>query len=94
MSQHSPGGKRWRHWPDPDLLRRGAPHPHLEQRVFAKCIGIIRVFIAAGDLIDALRHQIGQSVANVGRMTLIIKSFRHLMGQLNLPVYSTEDQRT
>ena len=34
-----------------------------------------------------------QLVANVVRMTLIIKSFRHLMGQLNLPVYSTEDQR-
>ena len=50
--------------------------------------------IAAGDLINALRHQVGQRVVNVGRMTLIIESVRHLMGKLNLPVYSTEDQRT
>ena len=53
---------------------RGKRHSHLEPRVFAKWIGIIGLFIAAGDWIDALRYQIDPSLVNVGRMRLILKA--------------------
>jgi hypothetical protein len=74
---------------------QGTPrYPQFEHRVMAEMIGVIRIGISRGDLINALGSQVPQWRVNRGLMPLSMDSGSEAFRQANLAVDTTEQERT
>src|SRR5215475_11397469 len=69
-------------------------YPQFAHRVMAEMIGVIRIGISRGDLINARGQQVPQGMGNVGLMSFVVDSGSEAFCQANLAVDTTEQERT
>jgi hypothetical protein len=60
----------------------------------AEMLGVIRIGISRGDLINALGQQVPQGMVNIGLVAFVVESGSEAFRQANLAVDTTEQERT
>ena len=76
------------------VVERQAISAKLEHRVVAQAVGIIAIFVAAANLIDALSQQIGMRMRDVAGVSRVDQSIRQSFGQADLTIDTTQQQGT
>ena len=71
-------------------IKRQAAGAKLEHRVVAQAVGIIAIFVAAADLIDALGQQIGVRMRDVARVSRVDQGTCQPLGQADLTIDTTQ----
>jgi hypothetical protein len=74
-------------------IERQTTSAKLEHRVMAQAIGLIAIFVAATDLVDALGQQIGVRVRDVAGVARVDQGVRQSLGEANLTIHATQQQR-
>ena len=60
--------------------------------IMAQRIAVVAIFVAAGDLVDALLEQVVQRVGDVSRMTRVVDGGAQAFGQADLAIHTLEQQ--
>jgi hypothetical protein len=79
-----------------EVLRRlqgAAFEPEFDQGGTAETIGVVAVGLARGNLIDTLGEEVPQRMINIGLMPLITDRRCKALGQANLTVNPSEQER-
>ena len=76
------------------IVKRQAGRSELEHWVVAQAVRVVAVFVAAADLVDALRLKIVIRMANVTLMAPIRQGCSEALGQADLEVDATQQNRT
>ena len=74
-------------------IKRQATGAELEHRIVAQAVGVVAIFVAATDLVDALSQQVGVRMRDVAGMPHINQGIRQSLSQANLTIYATQQQR-